>query len=229
MFDKSFEYQSSKIFFSRFLKILKIIFLEFSHTSKKAFFTKKIRKWNSVLCQNINISIHLKKYLLARNEQTLHPVFYSYWMNDWALVCALLIDEKQIDSFVFRVLGFDIYDDRNEGGYNPFQYYNFSKTNKVICVSQNAMNYLKAKQIFAEKITYSYFGTADFGASSLDATADFTIYSCSNIIPLKRVRLIAESLKMLEFKIRWIHRGDGPLKADLLHFVKELYLSRNKW
>jgi glycosyltransferase involved in cell wall biosynthesis len=37
-----------------------------------------------------------------------------------------------------------------------------------------------------------------------------TIVSCSNLIPLKRVHLIAETLNQMNTPTKWIHFGDGP-------------------
>ena len=42
------------------------------------------------------------------------------------------------------------------------------------------------------------------------------ICSCSNLIPVKRVDKIIEVISHLQTKnIRWVHFGDGPLRAEL--------------
>ncbi|MBK6524662.1 MAG: glycosyltransferase [Crocinitomicaceae bacterium] len=43
----------------------------------------------------------------------------------------------------------------------------------------------------------------------------FTLVSCSDLIPLKRVHLIVEILAKIPFKIRWIHFGDGPEMSNI--------------
>ena len=45
---------------------------------------------------------------------------------------------------------------------------------------------------------------------------DFTIVSCSNVVPLKRVSMIFEAINQIDkFKIRWYHFGDGVCFEDL--------------
>ncbi len=222
LFDKSFSYNSKAIFFSQFFRIIKILFNEFYHTPQKIFFLKKIRRWISILSQNINISNQLKVYIEKNKEESLEPVFYSYWMNDWALSCALLKQKDDINKFVFRILGYDIYDERWEGNYMPFRYFIYSQTDKVIALSKSAEKYAKNKNMFPEKVTHSYFGTNDYGLSIFNPDNEFTIYSCSNIIALKRLNLIIDVLKNIKFKVKWIHRGSGELEEKLLNDVKTL-------
>ncbi|MBA3285337.1 MAG: glycosyltransferase [Nitrosopumilus sp.] len=217
-------YSPPKIFFSNILLIIKILLLEFVNVRSKWWFLKNIRKWNSNICQSINLSNNVKAHLL---EQKFIPnaqlFFYSYWMNDWALMLAVLKDKKIIGKFVFRVLGFDIYNERWEHFYVPFRYYIYSKTDSVFTVSKSAATYLKNKKCFPEKIESSYMGTNDFGlALNFSENDDFVIYSCSNIIKLKRLSLIVDILKNISFRIKWIHRGDGEGKAELLELVKSL-------
>ncbi len=222
LFDKSFSYNSKAIFFSHFFRIIKILFAEFYHTPEKLFFLKKIRRWISIISQNINISNHLKSFIEENKQESLDPVFYSYWMNDWALSCALLKQKGDINKFVFRILGYDIYDERWEGNYMPFRYFIYSKTSRVIALSKSAEKYAKSKNMFSEKATYSYFGTKDYGLGLFIPENEFTLYSCSNIIALKRINLIIEVLKNIKFKVKWIHRGAGELKDQLLEDVKTL-------
>jgi glycosyltransferase involved in cell wall biosynthesis len=45
------------------------------------------------------------------------------------------------------------------------------------------------------------------------ATNDaFTIFSCSSIIPLKRLDYIIRLISQLPFRVHWIHAGAGPLQ-----------------
>jgi glycosyltransferase involved in cell wall biosynthesis len=51
----------------------------------------------------------------------------------------------------------------------------------------------------------------------------FLLVSCSNIIPLKRVNLIAEALKNITATpIKWVHIGDGPERNKLEALIQEL-------
>jgi glycosyltransferase involved in cell wall biosynthesis len=44
------------------------------------------------------------------------------------------------------------------------------------------------------------------------------IVSSSNIIPLKRIALIAQALSQIDFKVEWTHLGDGKL----FHLIKDI-------
>jgi glycosyltransferase involved in cell wall biosynthesis len=49
------------------------------------------------------------------------------------------------------------------------------------------------------------------------------LVSCSNIIPVKRVYLIAEALKVItESVIKWIHFGDGPERMQIEAIISNL-------
>jgi glycosyltransferase involved in cell wall biosynthesis len=53
----------------------------------------------------------------------------------------------------------------------------------------------------------------------------FTIVSCSNLIPLKRVHLIIEALSLLQSeRIHWVHFGDGPEENNLKDLVHQKLL-----
>jgi glycosyltransferase involved in cell wall biosynthesis len=51
----------------------------------------------------------------------------------------------------------------------------------------------------------------------------FVICSCSGLIPLKRVHLIAEALfRVKEIRIHWVHIGDGPELEKLKMMIGKL-------
>jgi glycosyltransferase involved in cell wall biosynthesis len=39
------------------------------------------------------------------------------------------------------------------------------------------------------------------------------VFSCSALIPLKRVELVAQALHFVTSEVRWIHVGDGPMRG----------------
>lgn len=218
----SLSHSTKKIFFPNFLLIFKVLFLEFVNVKNKMYFLKNIREWNSIFCQSISLSSVIIEHV-QKNSKNNKLVFYSYWMNDWALALAVLKDKKLIEKFVFRVLGFDIYNERWKNGYMPFRYYIYSKVDRVFTVSKDAETYIKKLKIFPEKIFCSYFGTKDYGPSlHIPGKENFVMYSSSNIIRLKRLNLIVEILKHVNFNLKWIHRGEGSDKDILLDLVKSL-------
>ena len=71
-------------------------------------------------------------------------------------------------------------------------------------------------------IEVHHLGVFDHGLNPEKEETEFHIVSCSNIVPVKRVPLLAEAIGKLDFKVRWTHIGDGPLRSEV-EFVAEKY------
>ena len=117
---------------------------------------------------------------------------------------------KKINHFVFRCGGFDIWDERHEGNYLPFRNVVYKYTSGVFPNSEISAVYLRAHKKFPEKIICQYLGTKDLGIAPFEPSNEFTLVSCSRVIPLKRVHLIFEIIQKLDFRVNWHHFGDGP-------------------
>jgi len=165
--------------------------------------------------------INLKRYLKANEKE--NAVFYTFWFEDWATVLGLLKREKTILSFVSRAHGYDIYEERRADGFIPFRNLQLKWVDKIYCASKASMNYLhKRYPQFKTKILYAYLGVNDRGINPVSESDIFTIVSVSNIIPIKRVELVAEILSFLKIKIRWIHFGDGEGEKELRYKISTL-------
>ena len=149
-------------------------------------------------------------------------IYYSYWLNDWALALAVLKKKKLIEGFVFRCAGFDIYDERHQSGFLPFRHFVYKCATAIYPNSMDGVNYIKAKKCFPEKVKIQYWGTGDYGLNPFNSSGKFTIVSCSNIIPLKRVELIIEILKNITFEADWVHFGDGPCMKEMKERASDL-------
>ena len=189
-----------------------ILVKEFLNTNSKTYFLSKTSQWVSFIKKAIANSRFIND-VLAKSDNDYS--IYSFWMNDWVLALSILRKQRKHPDFVFRCGGFDIWDERHEGNYLPFRYFNYSQTSAVLPNSRLSEVYLKEKNMFPEKISCAYWGTTDHGLNPYSAEAPFTIVSCSNVIPLKRVELIIEILKHLSFPVRWIHFGDGDMMSEI--------------
>ena len=211
--------RKKKAFFNLFLR-LKILFSEFKHTNKRAFFLSNIRLFSDIIALNIFKAKILEKEIKKIKSENL--IFYSYWMNDGALLFSILKVKKKINDFIFRVHGYDLFDERRKSNYMPFRYTNMKYCKNVYTVSENARIYLKSKKIFPEKIKLSKLGTFDYGINPFLKTEEFLIISCSNIISLKRIDLISEILKNIQIKVKWIHIGAGKSKTAIVKQAEKL-------
>lgn len=196
---------------AREFNYLKIYFKEF-------WFSK--RKFKHLTTLRTQRAIFKHAWLLAEFIQSKNidrsSIYYSFWMNDWALALAILHKRGIIDNFQFRVNGFDIYDERSTFGFIPFRNFIYSRCNKIYTVSDSARNYIISKYAYSSKILTSYFGTKDFGISKFDFSNEFRIYSCSRLVPLKNVVQLAKFIAELNFPIKWLHNGGGEELDEIL-------------
>jgi len=194
--------------------VIRNLFSEFLHCSNKLFFIRKIRTLYASLKKAVILSSQIQKEV-AEND-----LLYSFWMNEWALALAVLKKKGFIKGFVFRVNGYDIYNERHDGNYLPFRYFIYSQCNQIFAVSKSASFYLKTLGYFPDKISFSYFGTPDFGFSRVSERNELVIFSCSAVIEIKRVDKIAKVMCALDIPVKWIHHGEGPEMNAVCQIIK---------
>ncbi len=197
-----------------YLFLARLMLVEWFSTPKKIFFIRKLRSIFAALKNGL----HLSKWI-EKQEIDSYDAFYSFWMNEWALALAILKKKKKINQFVFRVNGYDIYDERHEGNYIYFKHFIYEQTARVYPLSKTSADYLKKRTPHKEKIVVSYFGTNDLGTINQFDEHVFKVFTCSSAIPLKRLDKIAEVLCALAIPVKWMHHGGGetiPLVKDIL-------------
>lgn len=173
------------------------------------------------------ISDFLKLCDLAEEDEV---TIYSYWLSTIGM-CALNI-KNQLKKYgnktkcISRCHGFDVYADRTNINYLPFQKYLIENFDEIYPCSKSGADYLKERYPSQkDKISAKYLGVEDYFNFVFPKREEvFNIVSCSNVIPVKQVHLIAEALsKIFDKKILWTHFGDGEefenlksLSADIL-------------
>jgi glycosyltransferase involved in cell wall biosynthesis len=190
------------------LKFMLIFFKEFFKSNKKKQFVSDLKINLRTLVQ----CYHRSKRLAAEFEFEMQSSdLYVFWMEDWATTMSFARQRNHRIKFLCRVHGFDLYDHRQPKGYIPWRYFQLENCSKVVAVSLDGQNYIKQKfPKFASKMELSHLGTAGNFSINLPAGEQtFTVVSCSAIIPLKRVTLIAELLSKSSIALEWIHFGDG--------------------
>lgn len=162
-------------------------------------------------------------------------LFYSYWFMDQAYLATLLrnryADNRKTQA-ISRAHGYDLYDYRNKANYIPFRRETISALDVVYPCSQDGTDYLVSKYPFSKgKIRTSYLGTMEYGVQQdINRIHDVChIATCSNLIPLKRVHLVAEALALLKREgianISWTCIGDGPEQEKIEAIIQEHDLS----
>lgn len=155
---------------------------------------------------------------------------YCYWFLESVYVAGLMKQRILPDSvLITRAHRYDLYAEKTSYGYFPFRKQMLEHVDRVCPCSIDGEKYLKNQYPdVAKKICYSYLGTKDVLTQLKEPNKDsLVIVTCSNIIPVKRVIRVAETLSMLECegikdKIEWYCFGDGGLRGEL-----EQYCNKN--
>uniref|UniRef100_F4C960 Glycosyl transferase group 1 n=1 Tax=Sphingobacterium sp. (strain 21) TaxID=743722 RepID=F4C960_SPHS2 len=190
-----------KSFILEFLK--KKVFLNHNH----------FLKWFNALLVHRTTFCKIKPLIRSLDKNT---VLYAYWAE------IPLFTSDCVRSFkkVVRMHGGDFYLNRNHG-YLPLRQDIYDAANLLLPISKDIANVLTTTyNQTSSKILINHLGVqrSIHEIKPYDVTSYNTkvIVSCSNVIPLKRVHLIVDALKLAssEENIEWHHFGDGiELKA----------------
>lgn len=143
-------------------------------------------------------------------------LYYSFWFNYKLLAVCLEADSRDVPMMIWgRVNGYDLYNERNANGRQPFQQVMRDICSNVLFGSSIALNYFTdhfGEEVFEGQYVLNRLGVREgVQASRIRSRNPFLLVSCANVIPLKRVTLIAEAIARLSNpSIRWVHFGDGP-------------------
>jgi glycosyltransferase involved in cell wall biosynthesis len=219
---KNYQYQRPAFSLKLCYLLLTIFFSEFISCNKKKRFIKNSAYLFSSFLRNYHRSTFLEKYLNENNMIDYNSVFYTYWFDEWTTVISILKTRIKKIKIISRAHGFDLYHERNKLGLIPFRLFQLKQINKLFPVSKNGVQYLNEKYPhFNKKYSLGYLGVPDYGSNLFDERKKITIVSCSSIIELKRVEIIAKSIAAVKnIELKWIHFGDGILKEEVLSIAK---------
>ena len=212
---------------------------------KELFIIKRIYKTNISIgiLKTILISLmrgkEIARYLSNfKLEEKQDSIYYSYWCDDSALALAFF-NKKNNNTLraVSRTHGWDVYFEISDYNYLPFRHFIHENLSHIFPISEKGKKYIEETWKVKGKITVSKLGVNSGHFDKLNVQRDngnlnppplsaskvgidekniFTLVSCSNLIPLKRVHLIIEALSLLQTEqIHWVHFGDGPEEKKL--------------
>ncbi|MBQ0054054.1 MAG: glycosyltransferase, partial [Bacteroidales bacterium] len=215
------------------------IFRNFLKGGKDAGLKERFKDLRNSLWIFCNYTLLLRAMLANRKalraiRADLDRVAYFYWGDKSAMLIPYLKQSVAPGStkFVARFHGSDLYE--NAKGFLPYRRKIFKSLDYAIAISQNGAEYIRSN--YAQWL-HSQDALKIFPLGSMNPmpvpimqhTRKFRIMSCSNVIPLKRVGMIAEALQqlgknmstLLELSsqsingIEWVHFGDGPLLGEV--------------
>ena len=146
-------------------------------------------------------------------------IAYSYWKSDITVALVKLKQEGIISKVITRAHGGDLYyiDTKNK----PFENYLINACDHVVAIAEDGYNYLLKLGYLKDKILLSRLGIDDPKSRSMPSTDGILhIVSCSNVIPVKRVDLIAGALSKLLIPFQWVHFGDGIEMVNIKSLIK---------
>ena len=159
----------------------------------------------------------ISSFLNSKLQNKQEYIYYSYWCDDSALALSLFNKNNQY-STLSRAHRWDIYFEENTYNYLPFRHLINEKLSKIYFISDDGYNYSTKKWKIHSKIDVSKLGVKKVVTKEdlSHINNQIIIVSCSNLIPVKRVHLIIETLSLITNKqIHWIHFGDGVLEQIL--------------
>lgn len=184
------------------------------------------RKHRRELLSQLRQALERERLFEERFAAGYHPAsvrLYSFWTSDWATVLGLWKLRDPRVRFVSRMMGFDMYDHRAPDGWQRFQRFHVEQVERVFVIAGAGLRHMQERfPQAAGKFTLSYLATADNGPAPWAPVEALRVVSCSNLVELKRVPLIAEALGHVQGPVQWTHFGDGPERAALEDAVKQL-------
>lgn len=158
----------------------------------------------------------IKKFQNLYYNDLQNTIFYSYWLDNNAAAISLFRTKMDIGHkaiYISRAHGSDLYSERTKTNYLSMQRFAVNTLDWIFPISNHGLFYLNKKysSVNSHFKTF-YLGTRDNGLSPAYNDDYFTLLTCSNIIPLKRLVTFAEvfcNFARIKKNVKWICIGSG--------------------
>ena len=150
-------------------------------------------------------------------------LLYTYWFDRVTYGLSQYMNEKSTtNQLITRAHGYDVYDSRRKHNFIPYRSSTLQSITGAFSVSKDGENHMITNYGFDDKIGTAYLGIGDHGGMLTKQDEVVRVVSCSAIIELKRVDLIAQSIRTFSANnegriVEWHHFGDGD--RTILHKV----------
>jgi len=206
--------------------LLPIIFNKRVFSFLKEFFRKKVflnkGRYISWVTSTITIIRLCKSKVLQEilSQDPRHTILYFYWGRGTSEMLPYINTSRFLKTFV-RMHRYDLFE--HNDNYIPYRSEMLNHISVAAPSSQAGKVHLmelypKAKadiQVFR----CGTIGNGKIAQPSRNGTLQ--VVSCSLLSAVKRVHLIIECLKYIDFPILWRHIGSGPLREELEELVKK--------
>ncbi len=192
--------------------------------SKQAYGLKWTRKRRNTALVSLARARKITKMLgkFCGNNLNEQVVLYSYWCNDSAIGLGLFCRSHPSVEAVTRVHGWDLYFEATPFNYLPFRAL-IAEYLSLFPISSKGESYIKDRwKVDPVRIEIARLGTKNVQKIGGRSERNVLV-SCSNLIPLKRVSLIAKALIFLkDIQLDWYHFGDGVERQVIENILKEI-------
>jgi glycosyltransferase involved in cell wall biosynthesis len=179
---------------------------------KKVFLKKEyLKSWGAEFCIARILLKSRKKIISEVNPNT---IIYFYWGDKSSGVIPIL-RKKLLNPIIVRFHNSDLYEEI-KAGYIPFRKKLLENLTTAVFISAKGEQYL-INQYPNINFDHKLFrlGVNNSGISQPSNDNVLRIVSCSYVVPIKRLNLIANALNCLDIKIEWTHLGGGSLLDEL--------------
>lgn len=181
--------------------------------------------------------------LLSKSTQNLFETGEEIWLYSYRLFDTAYLAIKlgrllpNVRMIVSRAHRYDLYEEQNPFGYLPYRRDLLKELDMVLPCSEDGSRYLRKRfPEYSCKVKTSLLGSSDHKEGPNPNDTTLNVISCSNVVPVKRVDLIARAIDLAshECAVRWTHIGDGKslsklrriynshIKQDIMHFAGQL-------
>lgn len=182
----------------------------------------RLRRCVVELARSATLARALEDALPATRESL---ILYPYWGHSSASACVLLKRKWHVP-VVTRMHGYDLFEERNDWGYQPLKRMIAYGVDRILFVSSQGRAYFHERFRVPpdpDRFQLRHLGSPDSGLSPENATDTLQLVSCSNIVAVKRVHLLVDALsEIVDVPIHWTHFGDGNLRAEIEAYAREM-------
>lgn len=204
----------------------KMFYRELAHLIRSRKINRRILQTmiNTSLCGNHRAKM-AKKWIKGHPEYDV-GVIYSYWLNIPAYSAVRLrsmLHNKNL-KIVSRAHGFDVYEERWNTNYIPYQEQICEELDRIASVSRAGKEYLEEKYPFVSKKTdVQHLGAIDREQRNpIEKRIPIRLISCARIEPVKRLEKIVDALSLIhDSEVHWTHFGGGTRLNELKEYASQ--------
>jgi glycosyltransferase involved in cell wall biosynthesis len=169
---------------------------------------------------------YIENMILQREIDPRDTVLLTYWFDEFTAGALLAKERFPSLAVATRAHGFDVYEERHDPPLILFRSWSIRRVDRVLSVSDRGRQHLADSfPAERERIETARLGVTPHGLRS-DRSADgaLRVVSCSSVIALKRVPLIASAVAALSQRriVHWTHFGDGPQMEEVRAAIRAI-------